>query len=101
MKIYVNIEFLDEQDKSIKFPDFFPAEAQTPWDTVEIHPIIEIDKGVCEVIQEGKESFWSVYLHQIDGGLKCVADVSSKLEAESLADLIEQCSNTRIHSTKH
>lgn len=98
MKIYVNIEFLDELDKSFDFPDFFAAEAKTPWDNVEIHPLVEIEKGVCEVIQEGKESFWSVYLHQVDGGLKCVAEVSSKLEAERLAALIEQCSNTRIHS---
>lgn len=99
MKIYVNIEFLNDKDKSVDLPKFYPLESKTPWDTVEIHPIIEIEKGAFEFIQEGKESFWSVYLHQINGGLKCIADVSSKLEAELLAALIEHCSNTRIHSS--
>lgn len=101
MKIYVTIEFIGEKASTISFPDFYPKEAKTPWNDIEIHPIIEIEKGICEVIQDGKESFWSVYLHQLDGGLKCIADVESKIEAESLAELIHQCSNTRIHSSNN
>lgn len=62
MKIYVNIEFLNDNDKLIDFLDFFPQEVKTPWDEVEIHPIIEIENVICEVIQEGKESF-GVYIY--------------------------------------
>jgi len=99
MKVYLCIEFIDENNKPTDIPDFFPFAAKTPWDAAEILPITEIENGVCEVTQEGNESFWSVYLHQIDGCLKCVADVNSRVEAELLADLIEQCSNTKIHSS--
>lgn len=98
MKIYVRINFPNEKDRPNDFPVFFPEATNTPWDAVEIHLILEVEKGVCEVVAEGEESFWSVYLQQIDGGVKCVADVSTKVDAELLADIIEQCSNTRIHT---
>lgn len=39
----------------------FPLAAITPWDTVEIHPIVKMENGDFEVVQEGKESFWSVF----------------------------------------
>ncbi len=90
---------MSNADDSIEFPEFYPNQALSPWNDIEVHPIIELEEGVCEVIQEGKESFWSVYLHQLDGGIKCIADVKSKIEAEILAELIHNCSNTRIHSS--
>lgn len=99
MKIYVSIELMSDVDDSMELPEFYPNQAMTPWNDIEVHPIIEIEKGVCEVIQEGMESFWSVYLHQLGGGVKCIADVRSKIEAEMLAELIHNCSNTRIHSS--
>ena len=99
MKIYVTIEFIGEKKDSIGFPKFYPDQTKTPWNDIELHPIVEIERGVFEVIQQGKESFWGIYLHQLDGGLKCIADVKSKIEAELLAELLHNCSNTRIHST--
>ncbi|GEM_PF-2241876 len=97
MKIYVSIEFVEEEIESFDLPEFYLNEALTPWDKIEIHPIVEIESGVCEIIYEEKESFWGVYLHQIEGGLKCVADVKSKIEADMLAELIFRCSNSRVH----
>ncbi len=50
---------------------FIPEEAKSKWDAIEIHPIFEDEYGYCEVTSEGQESFWSVYLHQTNGGLRC------------------------------
>jgi hypothetical protein len=67
---------------------FIPEEAQTAWDDVEIQPVSEDEQGNCDVCNEGEETFWSVYLHQVEGGVKCIADLPTKALAEQLAALI-------------
>jgi len=61
-----------------KVLQFIPEEAKSNWDAFEIHPIVEDENGFCEVTSEGNESFWSIYLHQVNGGLKCIADLPTK-----------------------
>ena len=79
-------------------PDFIPDAGESYWDDIEIHPVKAIEKGVCETTEEGDEDFWSVYFHQLKGGLKCVADLNTKEEAKKLAELFENASNYRVYS---
>lgn len=97
MKVRVRIDIVNDKNPCSSILNFYPEEAITPWDEIEISPVTEYD-GVCEVTEEGKESFWSVYLHQIGGGVKCIADLPYKKQALFLAKLISNCANTRIHS---
>lgn len=66
------------------------------WDEAEYHPVREIEPLVFEQCREGREDFWSVYVHLITGGLMCVADVETKEQAASLASLLEICSDNRV-----
>lgn len=66
-----------------------PQSGASYWDEIEIQPVKELGNGVCETVNEGDEDFWSVYLHQLNGGVKCVADLKSKQQAKKLAELIE------------
>lgn len=73
--------------------DFCPAAATTPWDTIEIEavhddgenatPVQHLDSGDYPV------SYHSLYLHQVDGGVACIADVPTEKHAEDLKLLIE------------
>ena len=79
-------------------PKFVPDAAKSHWDYIEIHPVREVENGIYETTDEGYEDFWSVYLHQLNGGIKCVADLNSKIEAIKLAELFENASNYRVYS---
>ena len=76
--------------------NFFPTLAEMQWDEIEVHPVMVIqekDESICEICDEGKEDFWSVYLHDIEGGIVCIADVEDKAQANNLAQLIRNCTN--------
>lgn len=68
---------------------FFPKSAEGKWDSVEINPVFDDGKMSIDVVDEGNETYWSVYLHQIEGGVQCIADVDTKEQAFALKDLIE------------
>ena len=78
--------------------EFLPQNAVSYWDDIEIHPIKELENGVCETVEAGEEDFWSVYLHQLVGGVKCVADLKTKQQATKLAELIINAANYRVYS---
>lgn len=65
------------------------------WDTVEYHPCKNVssndklDTDSVEQCQAGEADFWSVYLHDVKGGIYCVADVATEKQAQQLARLIE------------
>jgi len=98
MNITVKIEVDGERQLCRGIPEFIPEAAESYWDDIELHAVKEIKKGVCETTEEGDEDFWSVYFHQINGGLKCVADLNTKEEAKKLAQLLENASNYRVYS---
>ena len=58
------------------------------WDDVEVHPVARLEDGSCEVVDEGEHSFWSVYVHLVEGGVQCVADLFSKKQALTFADFL-------------
>lgn len=98
MEIHIKVEVTDSKEISKNLPAFIPGEAESYWDAIEIHPVKEIEKGICETVEEGEETFWSIYLHQLNGGLKCVADLKTKLEASQLVELINNSANYRVYS---
>ncbi len=85
---------------SVQYLKFIPEEADTNWDEIEINPIVEDENGYCEVVNEGEELFWSVYLHQLNGGVKCIADLPTKKDALKFSQLINSLTKTRIHYSK-
>ena len=98
MEIIIKIGFKRDIQRAKDIPCFIPEEAESYWDDIEIHPVKEIESGICETIEEGNEDFWSVYLHQLNGGLKCIADLSTKKNAKKLAELIWNAANYRVYS---
>ena len=68
---------------------FAPSAAVGAWDTVEVQPVFCGENGICEVCEESEASFFSVYLHQVSGGVDCVADLPTLELAKQLAELIE------------
>ena len=85
---------------SLQYLKFIPEEAETKWDEIEINPIVEDENGYCEVATEGEELFWSVYLHQLNGVVKCIADLPTKEDALKFSQLINSLTKTRIRYSK-
>jgi hypothetical protein len=66
----------------------FFSEHVVNWNDIEIHPVF--DNGeYCEIVEEKQETYWSVYIHNIKGGISCIADVPNKEMAQKLKQLIE------------
>lgn len=75
---------------------FYPEEAKSNWDAVEVNPVFEDENGNCDVVDEGQESYWSVYLHQVEGGVKCIADLPTKDLANDFSKLIKEATNSIV-----
>lgn len=75
----------------MKLPEtkFYPEAVPDKWDNIEIEAIVEDDDGNCEPVY-GKEipDFFSVYLHDADGGVMCIADCKTEAEAIVLKELL-------------
>lgn len=76
---------------------FYPQEAGSKWDAIEIHPVYDDGEGNADICEEGQETYWSIYLHQAQGGLKCVADMPSKELAMDVKALIKEVTATNKH----
>jgi hypothetical protein len=104
MKVKVKFSFelkrKSTKNNSLQYLKFIPEEAETKWDEIEINPIVEDENGYCDVVNEGKETFWSVYLHQLNGGVKCIADLPTKEHALKFSQLINSLTKTRIRYSK-
>jgi len=71
--------------------DLTPEAVPDKWDAIEIEAVNE-ENNSCEVVQDDETEihFYSVYLHNIDGGVSCIADCTSKTQAQVLATLLEK-----------
>lgn len=71
-----------------------------PWDDLVIEPVrIASSKGKKQEVEacEDKDAdFYSIYVHYKEGGLECIFDVDTKLEAEKLVTLM----NTMLRNYK-
>lgn len=90
-------ELTEEQYKKAIAPkrqaDFMPEGAQFQWDNIEIHPVCYINPEdgsdtFSTLCDEGEEDFYSVYLHDVNGGINCIADLPDAATAEKFADLL-------------
>jgi hypothetical protein len=82
--------------------NLFPELLNDKWDDIEIDPVKELD-GIEEPCNESECDYWSVFLHRVEGGRICIADVPTKSLAEGLADLIYNAVNhaeTRLAEPK-
>ncbi len=91
---------INSLEKQLYHTDFTPESALDAWDNIEVSPVhytdLFVDGRQCvEVCEEHEVHFWSVYLHQVEGGVQCVADLPSKELAHSLAKLIHNASTSR------
>jgi uncharacterized membrane protein len=65
--------------------------ALTGWDgAIEISECVDDGGEVFRVEDDpeaakGRETFWSVYAHQTEGGVDCIADLRTEKEAEAFA----------------
>jgi len=58
------------------------------WDNVEVQDVKDCGNGVCDVVDDGTGDFTSVYLHDVEGGVFCIADLPNAELANQLADII-------------
>jgi len=66
------------------------------WDAVEVHPVWEDELGNGDVVDEGQETYWGVYVHLVDGGIQCIAEMPTKELANDLEELIEKLAKTFV-----
>lgn len=83
-------DFIHQNLPSVNKLSFdYPEGAKALWDNIEIFGCKE-DTGGSTYPVDGDElpDFWTVYLHQVEGGIMAVADLPTKDHAEALAELI-------------
>lgn len=68
---------------------FIPDAAKGKWDDIEIMPVFEDNNGNCEPCEPEQANFYSVYLHQVTGGVQCIADLPTEKEANEFAKLLK------------
>jgi len=69
--------------------NFIPNAAVDRWNNIEIEGIKCDGQGNCEPVYNEPPDFYSVYLHQVEGGVQCIADVPTEQQAYDLANLIQ------------
>ncbi len=68
---------------------FIPDAAKSKWDDIEVMPVFEDSNGNCEPCEPEQANLYSVYLHQVTGGVQCIADLPTEKEANELAELLK------------
>jgi hypothetical protein len=61
------------------------------WTELIIQPVRSYEKGeerIVEVVAANEAEFWSLYATHSDGTKRCIADVSTRVEAEMLKTMI-------------
>lgn len=80
-----------KMSKTLINPDF--QNLSEPFDGFEIHPCKQFEdpKGVqfVEQVEPEEAEFWSVYVHNVSGGLACIADFATEAQAEAFQILCE------------
>ena len=76
-----------------KLPEcrYYPDSVPEKWDNIEIESIQEDEDGNCEPVYGDEEiSYYSVYLHNVEGGIQCIADFPTEPEALVFRDLLSR-----------
>jgi hypothetical protein len=73
-------------DTSITIP------SAVPFDGIEIHPVLSYRDGnlICfEICDPEMAESWSVYLHNMEGGVTCIADCIDRQSAQNFVSLLK------------
>lgn len=81
----------DKYVEKKKFPEFYsPDSVPAQWDDIEVHGCAVVaDDGSVETVDDDQAEFWSVYLHDVNGGVQCIADLETSEQASAFANLLE------------
>lgn len=74
--------------------NFCPDQAKSKWDNIEIDACVDDGEDTYVVHDEETPDFYSVYLHQVSGGVQCVADLPTEEDAIALANLLKNAVNS-------
>lgn len=75
----------------MKLPEarFYPDAVPEKWDNVEMESFFEDEDGNCDVVVGDEEiSYYSIYLHDVEGGVQCIADFPTEPEALVFRELL-------------
>ena len=93
--IEADVRVIDPSAKKVDF-DFFGGEIPF-WGEIEINPVAggrDSMGDFMEVVPEGKEALWGVYVRLKNGPAAWLADVPTKKHAEQLKALLENVKRT-------
>ena len=69
---------------------FYSKDIPDKWDNIEIEKCKLIQNKYAEpVYGNEKGDFYSVFLHDINGGVRCIADLPTKKDAIKLTSLLK------------
>lgn len=93
-----NEDYMDEIEKFTtanlrllnKLSFEYPQRLVEPWDNLEIAGCKQDNDGNVYRLDDATEEpdFWTIYVHQVDGGVMAIADVPTEKHADDLAELI-------------
>jgi len=72
-----------------KYLDIVPEAVPDQWDNVEVEAVTDLGDQI-ERCKEKDADFWSVYLHRVNAGVQCIADLPTKELAKNLAETIRK-----------
>jgi hypothetical protein len=83
----------DMEGLNTVLPTFSPESVPAQWDNVEIEPVVYLplqkSYEVADITDHNHPpTHWSVYLHDVEGGVQCIADVETEQQANTLHDLL-------------
>ncbi len=70
------------------------------WDCTEVWPCRTVQETgehqfqYTEQCEDSEAEFFGVYIHLVEGGIECVADLPTRAQAEELATLLEKAAKT-------
>lgn len=95
-KICQTSEHYTTEPKQVNTTIYSTETIPEQWDNVEVEPVKEDEDdkiGISRTFGEGQPDFYSVYLHNVEGGSICIADSETEEQANNLADLIRKSVN--------
>jgi hypothetical protein len=66
----------------------YPEGAKALWDALEIAGCVDNGEDTYPVEDDEKPDFYTVYLHQVEGGVMAIADLPTEEHAQKLSELI-------------
>lgn len=72
----------------VLYPESIKKLENSKWDNIEISPVKDDGNGNVEVCEKKEATYWSLYLHDVTGGVICVSDCKTQEDAEKLREFL-------------